>query len=198
MDMANNATFLDFGCGDGHNLEWIARPGVELYATDYNIERAARASQKGPFKIFLSDIGEPCVRDGYFNVIFLNHVIEHIREDEKALCSLWSMLSKKGHLILGTPNEGARWWQLAFDMEPDVIRKTDHVHFYTGEEICHKCKNAGFTVMELKYMGYGIPHFTADAILKDVMDYADDIFEKLGQQYFRDQATSMYVILKKE
>lgn len=194
--------FLDLGCGDGQNLRWLvhalSKSSAEIYATDYNLERLIKAiSLVGEStKIFLSTFDDPCLIEGAFDLIFFNHVLEHIHDDVGALSTVYRSLSKGGHVILGVPNEGSAWWQLAYRLEPITLEETDHVNFYTGPELKAKCESVGFVVEELEYMGYGLPHWSADSFFKGV-EGADDVMEQIGRKFFREQASSMYLILRK-
>ena len=64
------------------------------------------------------------------DVVFLNHVLEHVPDDEGALRSVRRVLRPGGLLILGVPNEGCGWWQLAYRLQPKSRAQSDHVHFY--------------------------------------------------------------------
>lgn len=190
--------FLDFGCGDGHNLRWLRGYDFELYASDYNIERLVRAKtlMGDSSRIVMSDVmGLPFKRN-WFDCIFLNHVIEHIPDDFSALMNLFKILAPGGTIILGTPNEGSDWWQLAYRLEPEIMKKTDHVHFYTGKSISCLCESVGFVIDELKYMGYGLPHWTADSVFRNI-EGIDDLMDQIGTKFFHDQASSMYLVLRK-
>ena len=57
-----------------------------------------------------------------------------------ALATVARLLAPGGLLVLGTPNEGACWWQLAYKRAPDVRATTDHVHFYTADTLVAKVK----------------------------------------------------------
>lgn len=193
-----NPRMLDFGCGDGHNLRWLKDYRFELYGADYNIERLIRAKTfiENSARIVMSDIMKLPFKRDWFDCIFLNHVIEHIPDDFQALVNLFEIVAPGGTMILGTPNEGSEWWQLAYKLELDIIKKTDHVHFYTGKSISSLCESAGFVVEELKYMGYGLPHWTADSVFRNI-EGMDDFMDQIGMKFFPDQASSMYLVLRK-
>lgn len=190
---------LDLGCGDGPNLRWLEPLGTGLYATDYNLERLVRAKSALPDRIrfFLSDIGRLPLADNHFDLIYFNHVLEHIPDDQGALNQIFRITAPGGHVILGAPNEGSLWWQLAYNLEPDTKTKSDHCHFYTGESLKRLCEKTGFRVLELKYLGYGLPHWTADSVFRNIQG-VDDLMDQLGAKFFPDQASSIYLILRKE
>jgi len=131
-----------------------------------------------------------------FDIIFFNHVIEHIVKDEIALKKIFDITKKGGTVILGTPNEGVLAWRFAYWIEPRIRKKTDHVNFYTEYSICKIAKNAGFKIIEVKHMGWGIPIWTLDARVRKYQ-MLDNLLEKFGRRFFKKQATSLYLILEK-
>ena len=190
-------TGLDLGCGDGAHLEWLRGYVDELYGSDYNLLRLPRARSLNQARcVFMADVTDYPVRDNFFDVIYFNHVIEHIPDDATALAETYRILKPGGLLVLGTPNEGVWFWQLAYRLEPRLRRKSDHVQFYTAYTLAEKCRAAGFTVKDIKHIGYGVPHWSADMILRQ-MKFVDDLLERVGQAVFPEQATSLYLLLTK-
>jgi len=193
------ATLLDMGCGDGTNLSYLAKYTESLYGSDYNIirlKRATLAANHPNLTLFLGDILQFPVRDGFFDIVFFSHVLEHIPDDSKALQSVYRILRPNGLLILGTPNEGATWWQLAYKLQPAKRNSTDHVHFYTGSSLVGKLAESGFDSVDIHYMGWGPPHWSIDRMLRR-SKVVDDLFEVLGRRILRKQASSLYAFARK-
>jgi SAM-dependent methyltransferase len=189
---------LDLGCGDGNNLLWLAPFGEQVYGSDYNLVRLGRARQRCPgATLFLADVLDYAARDDGFDVIFFNHVIEHIRDDLTALKSVGRILKPGGLLVLGTPNEGAWWWQLAYKRSPETLKTTDHVHFYTVGTIAAKMKAAGLRLIETKHLGWGPPDWYWDGRLRQ-HKWVDDLFEYVGRALLPRQASSLYLIASKD
>lgn len=189
---------LDLGCGDGNNLAWLRQYADEVYGCDYNAVRLARA--RGRFSdvtLFLGDILNLPVQDDAFDVVFFNHVIEHIPDDEAALATVTRILAPGGMVILGTPNEGAWWWQLAYRRAPDIRASTDHVHFYTADKIAAKMRAAGLHVIETKHMGWGPPDWRLDGRIRKYK-FVDDAFEFVGKRLLPKQASSLYVVATRD
>ena len=185
---------LDLGCGDGGNLEWLRKYVEELYGSDYNLLRLTRAvNSKSAKLLFMADITDYPANDNIFDLIFFNHVLEHIPEDLKALTEAHRILKHGGLLIVGVPNEGAMVWQLAYKIQPKVLKGTDHVHFYTAESLMEKCSEAGLKILEIKHIGWGIPHWSLDEKIR-TYKAIDDLLEKVGRALAPSQATSLYLI----
>jgi SAM-dependent methyltransferase len=188
---------LDLGCGDGTNLLWLGEFAEHLYGSDYNLVRLARARVRSPVAtIFLADILNYPTIDGCFDVVFFNHVIEHIPDDRVALATAYRILAPGGLLVLGTPNEGAWWWQLAYKRAPELRRTTDHVHFYTAASIRQKMQDIGFNVFEVRHMGWGPPDWYLDGQWRQ-HKWVDDLFEAVGRALIPGQASSLYLLATK-
>ena len=192
------ARLLDLGCGDGSNLSWLQEFATDIYGSDYNLIRLNRAKTSIPrANFFLADINKYPVRSEFFDVVFFNHVIELIPNDIAALKTAYRILAPGGVLVLGTPNEGAWLWRLAYSLSPNIRKTTDHVHFYTAESISRIVCEAGFQIVEIKHIGWGPPHWRLDAYLRNYK-FFDDLFEVFGKIFAPKQASSLYIIAKKD
>ena len=185
---------LDLGCGDGNNLTWLSGFVEHVYGSDYNLVRLVRAKAQNPgATIFAADILDFPAEDEAFDVIFFNHVIEHIKDDVAALRSARRLLKRGGLLIVGTPNEGAWWWQWAYRRDPSSLATTDHVHFYTGETIAERMRAAGLSVLDTHYMGWGPPDWRLDGRIRKYK-FVDDAFTLIGRTFLPRQASSLYLL----
>jgi SAM-dependent methyltransferase len=188
---------LDLGCGDGMNLAWLSRQLPTLYACDYNLLRLTRAVRIAETaQLFMADVTDLPVADDAFDVIFFNHVLEHVPDDDVALSEARRILKPGGLLILGTPNEGALFWQLAYQWQPEILAASDHVHFYTAGSLRQKCQQAGFVIRKIDPIGWGVPNWELDSIIRR-FKWVDDALEKVGRALLPSQATSLYAVLTK-
>jgi SAM-dependent methyltransferase len=188
---------LDLGCGDGTHLQWLKDHAVEIFGSDYNLLRLSRAKKFLPeANLFLADILNYPAKDGVFDLVFFNHVIEHIPQDEEALAAVRRMLAPGGILVLGTPNEGSWWWQLAYKRAPEILKTTDHVHFYTATSLRKKVEAAGLRVVEIEHMGWGPPDWRLDGLWRKYK-WVDDAFELFGRAIIPKQASSLYIVATK-
>jgi SAM-dependent methyltransferase len=187
---------LDLGCGDGNNLHWLATYAERLYGSDYNAVRLARARARVPAAtLFLADILDYPAADGAFDCVFFNHVLEHIADDVRALASVRRILAPDGLLVLGVPNEGCWWWQLAYRRAPETLATTDHVHFYTADTVTARLREGGFAVTAVEHLGWGPPDWQWDGRLRGYK-LLDDVFEWFGRRLLPQQASSLYLIAR--
>ena len=148
---------LDAGCGDGY---WISRlesiQDVEIEGVDYNplrVERAKQILARANIRV-LDILHFETVKP--FDVVLLNQVIEHVKDDAGLLRKMLALLRPGGVLILGTTNEGS-WIQQWSLRRGGGLSQTDHVHFYTEEAMRKKIIDAGFRIesmmREVFYVG---------------------------------------------
>jgi ubiquinone/menaquinone biosynthesis C-methylase UbiE len=192
--IARGRRLLDLGCGDGNNLVWLSKYADAAYGSDYNLVRLARASaQNREATIFAADILRFPSDDGMFDIVYFNHVIEHIQDDVAALREVRRILAPGGLLVLGTPNEGAWWWQWAYRRDAAALASTDHVHFYTGELIAQRMRAAGLEVLDTHHLGWGPPDWRLDGRIRKYK-FLDDAFTVIGRTFLPRQASSLYLL----
>jgi ubiquinone/menaquinone biosynthesis C-methylase UbiE/uncharacterized protein YbaR (Trm112 family) len=190
---------LDLGCGDGANTRWLKHYAEQIDACDYSLLRLRRCQELvgASVNFSLADVHQLPWADDTFDVIFFNHVLEHIPNDTGALHSVRRVLKPGGLLILGVPNEGAFWWQLAYRLQPESRATSDHVHFYTISKIERKAQDCGFILEQTHRTGWGPPHWKLDEKMRQFRRI-DNAFEWFGAHFLKNQCSSLYLLLVKE
>jgi SAM-dependent methyltransferase len=105
---ARRIKILDFGCGN-HSPTITKRwfPLAEYYGADiqdYNLDDADRAAMERFFKIDPSGGGYDAIPDQAYDFIVLNHVLEHIREQEPVVRALCRKLKPGGLIWIAFPS----------------------------------------------------------------------------------------------
>jgi len=94
--------------------------------------------------------------DNEFDIIFCNHVLEHIPGDTKAMQELYRVLKKGGMGIFQIPQELERATTFEDDSITDkkerakIFGQYDHVRIY-GRDYFDKLRSIGFKVDEIDY-----------------------------------------------
>jgi len=157
----NPIRILDAGCGDGVQLQVLTQvPKLEVWGADYNPLRTRRAQQNFPeVHIICCHLLELPFPPAFFNIILCSQVIEHITEDDLLLGQFAHALKPRGLLILGTPNEGCFMARLRNHVfERNILKNTDHLHFYREQLIRRKIEAAGFIIQEVMRENWFFPH----------------------------------------
>ncbi len=159
-------SILDAGCGDGINLFGLGRIvdkfrlNTFLTGIDYNPIRVQRSN----IFDYIDGVSQASLyalpfSNSSFDVILCNHVLEHLHDDQNALNELNRVLKDDGILILGVPNEGC---MLAYIrnhfVQRSILRTTDHVNFYTMNQVKSMLGEAGFDVLDSETENFFFPH----------------------------------------
>ena len=103
-----------------------------------------------------ADICNLPFEDNQYDVLFCNHVLEHIPDDTKAMQELYRVLKPGGMAILQIPQDLNRAATFSDDSITDekeraaIFGQYDHVRVY-GRDYFDKLRTIGFTVVEEDY-----------------------------------------------
>ena len=103
-----------------------------------------------------ANITELPFEDNSFDVIFCNHVLEHIPDDSKAMQELFRVLKKGGMGIFQIPQDLNRETTFEDHTITDPKKRTasfgqyDHIRIY-GRDSFNKLRAVGFDVKEVDY-----------------------------------------------
>jgi predicted SAM-dependent methyltransferase len=109
-----------------------------------------------PLADIKADICDLPFEDNTYDVIFCNHVLEHIPNDTKAMQELYRVLKPGGMGIFQIPQDLSRAITFADDSITDekerakIFGQYDHVRIY-GRDYFDKLRSIGFTVIEEDY-----------------------------------------------
>ena len=110
-----------------------------------------------PLADIKADITDLPFEDNYFDLIFCNHVLEHIPDDAKALAELFRILKKGGTAILQVPLEEDRDKTFEDDSITDpkerarIFGQYDHVRIY-GRDYYKRLEAVGFQAKAIDLM----------------------------------------------
>jgi len=111
---------------------------------------------ESPIADVKADICDLPFKDNEFDVVFCNHVLEHIPEDYKAMQELYRVLKKGGFGVFQIPQDLNRATTFEDDAITDkkqraeIFGQYDHVRVY-GRDYFDKLRAVGFRVDEVDY-----------------------------------------------
>lgn len=103
-----------------------------------------------------ADICDLPFKDNSYDIIFCNHVLEHIPDDTKAMQELYRVLKPGGMGVFQIPQDLSRVTTFEDDSITDKIERAkifgqyDHVRVY-GRDYFDKLRSIGFKVEEVDY-----------------------------------------------
>jgi len=110
VDGDSNARLVDLGCDDGAWTEILAKKiGTDKYwGLDINQESLTMAQKRG-VRTVKADLKYPLpFKDGFFDVVHANQVIEHVPDVDLFLSEINRILKSGGYAIISTEN-GSSW-----------------------------------------------------------------------------------------
>jgi len=128
---------------------------LELFKKQQNLEYIT-SDLESPIADVKADICNLPFTENEFDVVFCNHVLEHITDDTKAMKELYRVLKPGGFGIFQIPQDLSR--AITFEDNTITDRKErakifgqyDHVRIY-GQDYFNKLRAIGFKVDEVDY-----------------------------------------------
>ena len=197
------AKILDAGCGDGINLLGLNNMAkenswnVSICGVDYNPVRLKRAAKLSFItETIQSSLDSMPYKDGWFDVVLCNHVIEHIPQDKKVLLELNRITRPSGLFILGVPNEGCALARLRNHIfQRSILKSTDHINFYTEKNISTLLCASGFLILKMEKAGFFSPHLLLNYFFS-ITKLGNDFLKLLGR-IFPSQSADLIAISSK-
>lgn len=153
---------LDVGCGPGFllsavNSQWD-KYGVEISAVALDHAKAFAKVRRGefPYLNYASD---------YFDVVVMNHVVEHLTDPVVYVQECYRVLKPEGIFIIATPDFDsgcARWFGKNYRMLCDK----GHVSLFTSFSLIKMLEELDFEILEIEYPFFEGRWFTKENLLR--------------------------------
>jgi len=149
---------LDIGAGEGTLLSTAAARGWQVVGTEISSAMLEHVRARKNLEIHHGVIEEIDLPEHSFDVVVLNHVLEHVRNPHATLRRIASLLSPSGVVRLEVPNlaglssrmKGLQS-QLHLKKNPWKHYSTDHhFWFFTPETLARTLDTAGFRVHSMR------------------------------------------------
>ena len=140
---------LDIGSGSGqflYEMKQLGMDGEGIEPGNFNKESAKKAG----LSIKQKNLFDAKYPADTFDVITINHVLEHTPNPSGIIKETYRILRKEGNLIIAVPNYislayslfGKNWYQL------DIPR---HLHDFSDKILAKKLENEGFKIKKIRY-----------------------------------------------
>lgn len=197
-----HSKLLDFGCGTAYTSILAANDGFDVYGFDIsrgNILLNKKIKDEYNLKLLVADGEKLPFKNNALDVVYCNHVLEHIQNDRNALNEIYRVLKMGGGLILVVPsihNLATRFKMKLRYKHPFL--DAEHFREYDKDKLLALLNNSGFDVISLK-MGEFLPPFGAKAFHFFVQLYKLNRFTNYLGSWFPKSALQIEVIaMKKE
>lgn len=188
-----NLKLLDIGCADGSFSKYMSDKGFGVWGLDVSKPAVDLAKKRG-VNAKVHDISRKMpFGDGFFDIVVIMEVIEHIYDTDFLLSDINRILKKGGLLLLTTPNLGSleNRLRLLLGKYPRLseyrIGKncSGHIRNYTKGVLTKQLNEHKFKVIKVSAPNMPFPIYSpAPKFLKDFAVKAGDfkIFNSLGYQ----------------
>lgn len=152
-ELPDNGVLLEFGCGNGHwlwGMKKYLKEGQRLIGMDFNAEQIAAVKKHG-IEAYVGDENKmlEIIAAESVDIVFLNHVIEHVPSPKNVLSSVHRVLKPGGLLIGATPNINA-WDAELFGQYWFGLQAPRHFHLFTREKLTEMAQHCGLGSPHLK------------------------------------------------
>lgn len=111
------------------------------------------------------------ISDSTFDFIVCSHVLEHVKDDRKAMCKLNRVLDNRGLGIIIVPidlnqTETDEEWGLSKDENLRRFGQEDHVRSYNKYDYMERLKECGFGAHEIKKEFFSKEEFEENALIE--------------------------------
>jgi ubiquinone/menaquinone biosynthesis C-methylase UbiE len=182
-----SSKILDIGCAGGHLLNFLKKRGFKnLYGVDISETAIKETKSKGIQNATVQDSINTNFKENTFDFIIASDILEHIKEDSKAIEEYQRILKKGGKLIVFVPAFRFLW------SEHDEI--CHHFRRYKKQELKELISNK----LQIKRISFW--NFTLFPIISIVKIIYSIINKKSDQLYKTNPISNkiLYYLLKTE
>jgi 2-polyprenyl-3-methyl-5-hydroxy-6-metoxy-1,4-benzoquinol methylase len=144
-----NGKLLDIGCGNGGFLSQMAELDWEVYGVELDKEAISMAKKKEELRIFEGTLQDAQFKEETFDVITMNHVIEHLGDPLQTLEECFRILKKGGKLVVITPNLNS-FGHLIFKRACRILEPPRHLYLFSAKSLLKSVEKGGFITSRLQ------------------------------------------------
>lgn len=134
---------LDIGCGDGGAILHLQKRGWSVHGIDFD-PGAVEAARRRGIAVDLGDVAERSYPGASFDVVTLNHALEHLVDVRKTLREVLRILRPGGQILIVTPN-AASWLSRRYGSDWQGLEPPRHLQIFTPRALCQLVSDAGFS-----------------------------------------------------
>ena len=139
---------LDVGCATGTLLELARLRGWHVKGVDVSEYATGIARDYYNLDVFTGELAEARYRDGQFDVVVMDDLIEHVADPVALVRESWRVLKAGGLLTVNTPNR-AGLWHLLMGQRWFHYRQMEHTFFFAPVVMTDLLNRHGFDVLEI-------------------------------------------------
>lgn len=170
---------LDVGCSNGVFLDIFREKGWETWGVEPSGSGSA-AKNKG-HKIIKDTFEKAKLQEDYFDLIILNHTLEHLDNPLQVLTKIYKLLKYDGVLFVDVPNAGGLGAKLLGKCWPYRL-PLEHKWQFTKQSLTVFLEKSGFKIL----------HFESRS---GIFEYANPFLELSRPRFLLDLFAAPYSLL---
>ncbi len=135
---------LDIGCSNGVFLDIYKEHGWQTFGVEPSA--SGLVAEKKGHKITKAYFEKSHFSENYFDLVIMNHTLEHVKDADLVLKKIYQILKKDGILYIDVPNAGGFGAKIMGDKWPLKL-PNEHNYQFTKNSISAKIQNANFKVL---------------------------------------------------
>lgn len=149
LNANKGAKLLDIGCGNGSLIQRLAKREWDVRGIDFD-EKAVKHCQSKGLNVTDGDLISQKFNDSSFDVITLNHVLEHLFNPLEVINECFRILKPGGELVISTPNNNSWLYNKIFKKYWLTLDPPRHVIIYNRKSLTSILRNTGFYISSSK------------------------------------------------
>lgn len=135
---------LEIGCSTGLLLSILKSKGWDVTGVELSLKAAKKAEERG-VRVLVGDFSKLIIKDK-FNVVILNHTLEHFGDPVSVLKKAGSLLEKEGLLYVDLPNFDSLSAKILKSSWPSLLPR-EHLWHFTLSSLQILLKGLGFKII---------------------------------------------------
>jgi 2-polyprenyl-3-methyl-5-hydroxy-6-metoxy-1,4-benzoquinol methylase len=143
-EIKNGGNILEVGCGMGFMLNEFDRRNWNLYGIEPSIYASGYAVKNFGLNVTHGYLKPDSFTDGFFDVIMLFDVIEHVYEPTELMQNVYRILKKEGLIVISTGNIESLNARIARGYW-EYLKTWEHISLFSPKSIHVLLNNVGFS-----------------------------------------------------
>jgi len=141
--------FLDVGCGGGSYLYRVKQWGWDAYGVEPS-KSGVKQARALELDVRHGELTDAKFSDSFFDVIRLNHVLEHLVDPQRTFLEIHRILMLEGVIYITVPNTRSfNFW--LFNENWYGLDAPRHVISYCPKALAYLCRATGFEVVNISF-----------------------------------------------
>jgi 2-polyprenyl-3-methyl-5-hydroxy-6-metoxy-1,4-benzoquinol methylase len=204
LQHVSSGTLLDIGCATGELMELAKEMGFDVYGVEISPEGYSICNKKfGEDRIIKSSLKAGDFPSGFFDVITLCDVLEHITEPKVFLEIINDILKPNGLLMIVTPDTSSWACKIMGMRWPHY--KEEHVYYYNQSNLV-KLLSPNFSIVILKkaykrltlnYVAHILQTYSHSRVLKAIAFMSQKLSVVIRSHHFNVHIGESYALFRK-